>query len=138
MRNSDPDYIWLHIFVSGLYLIIGLYLWISPPKDMDKPTGFNIPTSTKVKLNIDVWTAFHKHLGKIIATISFMLLVLIVCINLTISVEQFSSTQLEGLNIALLMMTSPFILFTSIIITETHMTKTFDKKGNRKKNDLNA
>lgn len=138
MRNSDPDYVWLHVFVSGLYLIIGLHVWINPPKDMDKPSSLNLPTSTNIKLNIDVWTEFHKYFGKIISIISFTLLVLIVCLNLIIPVEQFSSKKLEGLNIVLLLITSPFLLFTSMIMTETHMTKTFDKKGNRKENDLNS
>ncbi len=135
MRNSDPDYIWIHLFVSGLYLIIGLHVWINPPTDMDKPS--NLPTATNIKLNIDVWTEFHKYVGKIMAIISsILLLLLIISFNQIIPVEQLPSSKLEGLNIVLLLITSPFIIFTSLIMTETHMAKTFDKKGNRKEKSI--
>lgn len=136
MINSDPDFFWIHLFVSGLYLIIGLHVWINPPTDMDKPSNLNLPTATNIKLNIDVWTEFHKYVGKIITIISSILLLLIVCLNQIIPVEQLPSSKLEGLNIVLLLITSPFIIFTSMIMTETHIAKTFDKKGNRKEKSI--
>lgn len=138
MRNSGPDFLWGHLFVSGLFLVIGLHLWVNSPKDIDIPTGLNLPISINTKLNIDVWTEFHKYAGKIIALISLIPLALGVCLNLILPVEQLSSTKVTGLNLALLVVTSYFILITTMIMTETHMTKTFDKKGNRKENDLNS
>ncbi len=138
MRNSDSDFLWIHLLVSGVFLVIGLHIWINPPKDMDIPTGLNLPISINPKLNIDVWTEFHRYAGKIMSIVSLIPLVLGVCLNLILPIEQLSSTKLTGLNLALLLVTSYFIVITTMIMMETHMTKTFDKKGNRKENDLNS
>ena len=132
MRNSDPDFLWIHLLVSGVLLVIGLHFWINPPKDIEKPTGLNLPIATHIKMNLDVWTELHRFAGKIMSIASLIALALGVCLNLILPTKKLPSTKLTGLNLALLVVTSYSIIITVMVMTETHMTKTFDRNGNRK------
>ena len=66
MINTDIDFLWLHLLSNGLFLIIGFHLIFNPPKDLNAPTGMNLP-SNKAKLNMDTWTELHAYSGKMLA-----------------------------------------------------------------------
>ncbi len=65
MIDTDNNFLWLHLFMSGLYLILGLHFIYNPPKDLTTPTGLNNPPISKAKLNMDTWTYLHNYIGKV-------------------------------------------------------------------------
>ncbi|MFK7982376.1 MAG: hypothetical protein AB8G86_20510 [Saprospiraceae bacterium] len=76
MIDSGIDnFLWAHLLINGLSLIIGLHLIFNPPKNLDTSTDFNLSIS-KAKLNMDTWTELHAYSGKmfVMCAIVFFLL----------------------------------------------------------------
>ena len=131
MINSDPGFLWIHLFVSGLFLIMGLHFIFNPPKDLNTLTGLNVPSSI-AKLNMDTWTEFHVYGGKMMAICGSVGSVVGLLLNYLIQISELPSSKIEGLNFALLVVISYSMMLTTFVSTENYMHKTFDKKGNRK------
>lgn len=132
MINSDIDFLWLHLFASGLFLIIGLHLIFNPPKDLNTPTGLNLSAIRIAKLNMDTWTEFHAYSGKMMAICGIVGFTVSLLLNYLIQLSELSASKIEGLNLVLLIIISKSIILTTLVSTENHMNKTFDKEGNRK------
>jgi len=131
MINSSIDFLWLHLLVSGLFLIMGLHLIFNPPKDLNIPTGLNLPSSI-AKLNMDTWTEFNVYGGRIAAICGSVGFIVSLLLNYLIQLSELSSDKIEGLNFGLLIITSYSMIITTLFCVENHMNKTFDKEGNRK------
>lgn len=131
MIQIDPDFLWVHLLVCGISVIIGFHLVFNPPKDMSTATGLNLPIS-KAKLNIDTWTELHVYSGKVLVICGSVCFLLSLFLNYLIGFAELPSSKIEGLNLVLLIITSKVIAITTFVVTENHMNKTFDKSGNRK------
>ncbi len=129
--STDTNFLWMHLFISGLYLIIGLHLIFNPPKDINTSTGLNFP-SNMAKLNMDTWTELHAYLGKMLVICGIVCFVLSLLLNYLIGLSELSSSKIEGLNIVLLVIISKSTFLIIFVSAENHLTKTFDKEGNRK------
>lgn len=132
MINTDINFLWGPLLISGLFVILGGYLIFNPPKDLNTPTGLNNPPISKAKLNMDTWTEVHAYLGKMMVICGSICCLVGLLLSYLIGQSELSSSKIEGLNFALVIITSYAMLIITFIYTETHMNKTFDKKGNRK------
>lgn len=131
MMNTDINFLLGPLLISGLFVIIGFHFLFNPPKDLNTPTIWNNPP-IKAKLNIDTWTEFHAYIGKVMVICGSMCCLISLLLSYLIGLSELSSSKIEGLNVALLIITSSTIMITTFIYTENHMNKTFDKEGNRK------
>lgn len=132
MINTDPSFLWVHLSVSGIFVIMGLHLIFNPPKDLNTLDILNIPISSIARLNMDTWTDFHVYSGKMMVICGSVGFVVSLLLNYLISLSELSSDKIEGLNFVLLLITGYSMMLTTLHYTQKHMSKTFDKNGNRK------
>ena len=106
--------------------IIGGHLMMSPDSEN---SGFNSSSLFKSK---EVKVEANKYAGKIMLKGGSIAILLGLVLNLLLSVDDFKSDKLKGINIFALIISSYVIVITVLVLTEDYLKKTFDKAGNRK------
>jgi len=123
------------IFCSVCFLIIpltmlfcGLWMWKSPPQDINHWFGYRTAWSMK---NTDTWAFAHNYCGKLWLQWGIVTTLL----SLLIAFLLFQRTQNEDAwAVALLIVTliQTLILLLSIVPVERALKQTFDDFGNRR------
>lgn len=132
MITTGIDFLFGHLLSTSLCLIIGLHYWLNPPKKYEVQPEFNVP-SKMTQLNVDTWKESFQYSGKIMSKGSAILLLIGLLFSYLIPTDNLSKNQVYGLNFVLMMIPMMGLALTINVMTETHMEKIFDKKGNRKK-----
>lgn len=132
MINTGVDFLFGHLVSSILFLIIGLHYWVNQPKKYEVPPEYNLP-SKMTQLNEDTWKESFQYSGKIMSKASTTLLLIGLLFSYLTPTNNLSRNQVYGLNLILMIIVMMFIALTVSVMTETHLEKIFDRKGNRKK-----
>ena len=130
MVDKSIDIIWIIIAINATMLIVGLHLMVNPPKSKSEYMGLNMP-SKLAPLTDETWSEFHKYSGKIMAIGNFFALSLSLLLY-KFELPKLTASKLMGFYYIYLMISLLIIIFTTYILTETHLEKIFDKEGNRK------
>jgi uncharacterized membrane protein len=109
-------------FGGLLVIVIGFLLWKYPPNHINNSLGYRTPFSMKSK---DTWYEGNRFYGILLFICGTIFIAFSVVIRYLLDFSLILSTKISNLSLVIL-------VILSILCTEIHLRKLFDKKGVRK------